>query len=743
MDEGTQIADEVARMTATRHAAMARFLSLGNCDHAFMWLIDRVESQAEALLGYHLGPEITLPRNKRITIRLPFDTNSAADLDLNLRLFLDEFGFDDRRFLIYPFGRHVISNTITLEEFSQPPIPLGYIQYGPTNTDNISEHTTREIELLALCIESGRLRRIVEALSAVHTTVEEQTSRVDDLLRAVGDVMSKHLGAERFVYKNSNTTRKWQRIDEGKVTDIALQYRGVDNPTVLNFIERRAGKFQISDNSDFRNIEVLIVPIQQSSYKLKKLSFSDISTFESLLSKHKSNDITLLFLQKIFPDYLQDKFTQTDLSIAKTVFGYLDPYVSTRIFGDNYNSVIAFLNEHASKSTSNSELILQIVQRLSVKFTNIYLLNAKYIGDEYVLECERATKESDLSDDYKHRLRADYLMRNFGRAKKRTQEQLFVGLDPIESGYLIEFHFTSEAGMSKFMILEYNGDVIIESILISLIHLFREVHVRLQMEDHQNDRASYLTQVRHAVIHHFAAATRSMKSLQSVWDRGIKSENYWKNLYFDPIVPGTLNRAIWSLGQAQLIMENGRFLIDELQPNSLNRKPFRLVKLIQDCLSTLKDIREERNIAVIQKIEGIPPTVMNADETVLKIAILNLFDNALKYSPVSKKIKWTVQFGFKSYRFELTSAGQPLDERQREWLFQVGYRGYQKDRLNLRHGTGLGLPIAYKILKAHSPTSELLYRPEHDLADLDSDTGNTFYFEMPYLTGQTNFELRT
>jgi signal transduction histidine kinase len=81
--------------------------------------------------------------------------------------------------------------------------------------------------------------------------------------------------------------------------------------------------------------------------------------------------------------------------------------------------------------------------------------------------------------------------------------------------------------------------------------------------------------------------------------------------------------------------------------------------------------------------------------------------------------------------------GGGLDPAAKNRYFEVGFRGKQKDRLNQRQGTGLGLPVAYKILKAHSPSCELDYFSTPHDPDLGGPS-TTFYFEMPYLTGQSS-----
>ncbi len=125
------------------------------------------------------------------------------------------------------------------------------------------------------------------------------------------------------------------------------------------------------------------------------------------------------------------------------------------------------------------------------------------------------------------------------------------------------------------------------------------------------------------------------------------------------------------------------------------------------------------------------------DEVLMKIAILNLLDNAIKYSLNKGVVRWELIYKPDRYEFRISNRGDPIPEKRYNLLLQVGYRGKQRDHLNLRPGTGLGLPVAHRILRAHSETTELKLHSEKHSEELGGAT-NTFFFEMPYLTGLSN-----
>jgi K+-sensing histidine kinase KdpD len=224
-------------------------------------------------------------------------------------------------------------------------------------------------------------------------------------------------------------------------------------------------------------------------------------------------------------------------------------------------------------------------------------------------------------------------------------------------------------------------------------------------------------------------------SIRPMWNRGRRNRVYWDLLHSNPILDDQIGRAIWSLGQAQLIIDNGRFLLGDL--TRLNRKPYQMRSVVEDCLQILNSQRLSRNILVKAINRGAAPGVMNADEPILKVAIMNLVDNAFKYSQVGGPVVWGIEYGVDSFKFYITSSGSYIDDEQFQTFLGIGVRGHQQDHLNQRHGTGLGLPVANKILVAHSPRSHLKLVSKKPTPN-SNIASNTFFFEMPYLTGQSH-----
>ena len=89
-----------------------------------------------------------------------------------------------------------------------------------------------------------------------------------------------------------------------------------------------------------------------------------------------------------------------------------------------------------------------------------------------------------------------------------------------------------------------------------------------------------------------------------------------------------------------------------------------------------------------------------ADKERLRRAIMNIVDNALKFSPIEEKVRINVECPGNEIvvSVEDRGVGVPLDEKER--IFDKFYRG-SRLALNRYSGSGLGLTIARAVVQAH------------------------------------------
>ena len=133
---------------------------------------------------------------------------------------------------------------------------------------------------------------------------------------------------------------------------------------------------------------------------------------------------------------------------------------------------------------------------------------------------------------------------------------------------------------------------------------------------------------------------------------------------------------------------------------ALNFSTFPLVDLIQEVINVVGILAEDKDQTI--RIEGSNQIAVHADRGILRQAILNLIDNAIKYSPPETEIRIEVA-ALDNQTAEIAildqGPGIPLEEQSR--IFDRFYR-IDEGRSRQMGGTGLGLSIAKWAVEAHS-----------------------------------------
>jgi signal transduction histidine kinase len=108
------------------------------------------------------------------------------------------------------------------------------------------------------------------------------------------------------------------------------------------------------------------------------------------------------------------------------------------------------------------------------------------------------------------------------------------------------------------------------------------------------------------------------------------------------------------------------------------------------------------------------------DTELVQMALRNLIDNALKFSPPTTPITITAEAGKEYVTIGVRDQGPGIPEEEQSQIFDKFYRAV-KDR-SVTKGTGMGLAIAREIVRAHGGEIWLKSMP---------GAGSEFYFSLP------------
>ncbi len=139
-------------------------------------------------------------------------------------------------------------------------------------------------------------------------------------------------------------------------------------------------------------------------------------------------------------------------------------------------------------------------------------------------------------------------------------------------------------------------------------------------------------------------------------------------------------------------IESGRLKLNYAQIN--------LEDLIKECIKDLKSTAQEKKLKINFKVDSKNFPLVDADSDKLKDVILNLIDNAIKYTPHGKIDILLSQIDDNHLSFQIKDTGIGLDKDGIEKLFSKFSRGDGISKINT-DGSGLGLYIVKKIIEAH------------------------------------------
>ena len=127
-------------------------------------------------------------------------------------------------------------------------------------------------------------------------------------------------------------------------------------------------------------------------------------------------------------------------------------------------------------------------------------------------------------------------------------------------------------------------------------------------------------------------------------------------------------------------------------------------------------------------VEGDPMVAVRGDRVILRQALVNLIDNAVKYSPLRGNIFVRVGSNDGDAVVEVQDSGPGIPAEHRSKVFERFYR-VDKARSREDGGTGLGLSIAEWAVGAHGGRIEL---------DCGTEPGCIFRIRLPRFTTAEN-----
>ncbi len=149
-------------------------------------------------------------------------------------------------------------------------------------------------------------------------------------------------------------------------------------------------------------------------------------------------------------------------------------------------------------------------------------------------------------------------------------------------------------------------------------------------------------------------------------------------------------------------MTDGLLLLSKLDVSRLSVKnePVRLDELLMDCMQLLRGVSVQSGVSLDLHVEG--PAEVTGDADRLKCALLNILDNALKYSPAGSRVSVSLACSHGMAQMSIRDSGCGIPEGELPKIFERFYRA--STTRGETAGSGLGLAIVDRIVRMHRGT---------------------------------------
>jgi len=131
-------------------------------------------------------------------------------------------------------------------------------------------------------------------------------------------------------------------------------------------------------------------------------------------------------------------------------------------------------------------------------------------------------------------------------------------------------------------------------------------------------------------------------------------------------------------------------------PDALVRSPFDITEFVEDTASTFLHLNPESSVSV--KFIGDSGLLLHGDEEMWRLCLINLLENATKYSPSHTSVEVVLDTTTKKPSLSIIDHGPGISPDERKKVFEAFYRLPRDKDVE---GTGLGLHLVFRIVKMH------------------------------------------
>ena len=284
------------------------------------------------------------------------------------------------------------------------------------------------------------------------------------------------------------------------------------------------------------------------------------------------------------------------------------------------------------------------------------------------------------------------------------------------SGFVQTNMFNQRQRMSNALIQQYMTQIVAaQSQIFQRAKQLELLSSKLSLSNQElgrlnNMKTKFLSMVVHDVRTPLASI-RGFSELLMKKDVGEREKQYLKNIVGSTDQLGHLISDLTDLA----MIEAGKL--------KMEKAVFDFSYVARDILPGITINAQKRGVELM--VNPLPEGIMiNGDRFRLSQVLMNLLTNAIKFTPVGKRVELTLRAEGSGVGAYVKDTGIGIHPSETKRIFEKFYQAkYQKDEKLRKQGWGLGLSIANEIIRSH--------KGEMAAVSPGLGRGSTFYFRIP------------
>lgn len=648
-----------------------------------------------------------------------------------------------------------VAEPLRLPTICQKGRNAGYIVFFMSDTpshDVRQAMTTLAHDYSTLLLDSRMQRKILatQHLNEIllsQEPIERKLSKFLDLMSAVCGMKN----AEYINFQGASSGLELPSFQKLEDLDLGIKRKHLENGGVLcnPRIELEPQRGALTRQRDERNY--IAVPILESARSIDSQIIMDAGKYlNSRLDTSTVNHVIVLSEKKSCK-YISGTISDTDIELCESLSTQFQIGFNSALYDKKVQNMNDRLLVTSPEGAVTSEELYNLIAFDYFECAGVSI----YDGSDNLVERPDSYPADISNAEYEERMLATIRAPEFQH--RMANVEIGLGCDVDEKGARFELFLANEFDNSRLLVFHLDKMKISATDLRIFKFLATELAMIFKNFDSVLGRLGEIAQIRHAIISPLTSTSNAVENLLDEYDNHKVDQRLW-SVFRSEEVWAELQETVKQSIYAKALAENGKYLFLQKAEQALDKKSFNLADLFKSVVSVGHRLADGMDIVLFQKPSGSEfrsngeRKVPHADVALLYLVMVNLIDNAIKYTLLSHSrqyfrrefpqysveetsavVKIELFFDEDEYEFKVTNVGRFIPDEEMNAIRSPFVRGRQYRTINQVSGTGIGIPASERIIVGHSNFGVLFIRSK-ELVDKPGIALNECGFRLPYIT---------